>query len=157
MKTAMFISVFLLSSLGAQAAVANPVEKVLSMISGLQAKIQGEGTAAQKTYDEFAEWCEDRSRNVNFEIKEGNKDVASESATIESSTAKIASLNTKIGELADSLSTNEADLKSATIIRNAETAEFAATEKEMTSVIGTLERAIMILEKEMKKGGAGLL
>merc|ERR1719498_128485 len=127
------------------------------MISDLQAKIIKEGEVAQKTYDEFAEWCEDRSRSVGFEIKEGKKDVASETATIESSTAKIASLNTKIGELADSISTNEADLKSATTIRNQEAAEFAATEKEMVSVIDTLERAIMILEKEMKKGGAAML
>lgn len=127
------------------------------MISDLQAKIIKEGAVAQKTYDEFAEWCEDRSRNVGFEIKDGKKDVASETATIESSEAKIASLKTKIEELADAISTDEADLSAATKIRNTEAADFAKTEKEMVETIDTLERAILILEKEMKKGGAALV
>merc|ERR1719197_1202103 len=127
------------------------------MIGGLQAKIVKEGEAAQKTYDEFAEWCEERSRSVGFEIKDGKKDVAAETATIESSTAKIASLKTKIEELADAISTDEADLSAATNIRNKEAADFAATEKEMVETIDTLERAILILEKEMKKGGAAMV
>jgi chromosome segregation ATPase len=156
MKTALFC-LLMLMPLQAQAAAVNPIEKVLSMLSDLAAKITKEGTAAQKTYDEFAEWCEDRSRNVNFEIKDGKKDVESNTASIESDTAKIASLNTKIGELADAISTDEGDLKAATKIRNSEHAEFAATEKEMVSTIDTLERAILILEKEMKKGGAAMV
>jgi len=137
--------------------VANPVEKVLAMIGGLQTKIVNEGTVAQKTYDEFAEWCEDRSRSTGFEIKEGKKDVAAETATIESSAATINSLTTKIEELADSISTDEADLSAATAIRTKEAADFSATEKEMVETIDTLERAVLILEKEMKKGGAAMI
>jgi len=156
---AMAAAALLLPPLHVQAAteVANPIEKVLSMIGGLQAKIVKEGEAAQKTYDEFAEWCEERSRSVGFEIKDGKKDVAAETATIESSTAEISSLKTKIEELADAISTDEADLAAATKIRNREAADFAATEKEMVETIDTLERAILILEKEMKKGGAAMV
>jgi len=135
----------------------NPIEKVLSMISNLQAKIVREGAAAQKTYDEFAEWCEERSRSVGWEIKDGKKSVASETATIESATAEIASLQTKIEELADSITTDEADLAAATKIRHTEAADFAATEKDLLDAIDTLERAVLILEKEMKKGGAAML
>jgi len=54
----------------------NPVQKVLSMLSDLEQKILGEGHAAQKTYEEYAEWCEDRHRNVGFEIKDGKAEVA---------------------------------------------------------------------------------
>jgi len=135
----------------------NPVEKVLSMLSDLQAKIVREGQAAQKTYDEFAEWCEDRSRNVGFEIKDGKAEVSEQTATIESSTADIQSLNAKIEELADALTVDESDLKAATGIREKEAADFAATEKDLLETIDTLERAILILEKEMKKGGAALV
>merc|ERR1719316_1928117 len=98
----------------------SPVEKVLSMLSDLQAKIVREGQAAQKTYDEFAEWCEDRSRNVGFEIKDGKAEVEEQTATIESATSDIASYNAKIEELADALSTDESDLKAATGIREKE-------------------------------------
>jgi len=135
----------------------NPIEKVLSMLGNLQSKIIGEGQTAQKVYDEFAEWCEDRSRNVGFEIKDGKSEVASESATIESSTADIASLNAKIEELADALTVDESDLKSASAIRATENADFVAAEKDLVDSIDTLERAILILEKEMKKGGAAMV
>merc|ERR1719420_457112 len=121
------------------------------MLSGLEAKIIREGEAAQKTYDEFAEWCEDRSRNVGFEIKDGKAEVAEQTATIESSTASISSLNAKIEELANGLSVDEADLKAATEIRAKEAADFAATQKDLVETIDTLDRAILILEREMKK------
>merc|ERR1719254_432398 len=109
----------------------NPVEKVLMMLSDLERKIIKEGEVAQKTYTEFAEWCEDRSRNIGFEIKDGKAEVAEETATIESSIASIASYNAKIEELANGISTDEADLKAATTIRASEAADFAATEKEL--------------------------
>jgi hypothetical protein len=135
----------------------NPIEKVLSMLANLQAKIIKEGETAQKTYDEFAEWCEDRSRNVGFEIKDGKSEVSEQQATIESSTAEIASHNAKIEELADALTVDESDLKAATKIRNTEAADFSATEKDLVETIDILERAILILEKEMKKGGAAMV
>merc|ERR1719254_341028 len=135
----------------------NPVEKVLMMLSDLERKIIKEGEVAQKTYTEFAEWCEDRSRNVGFEIKDGKAEVAEETATIESSTSEIASLNAKIEELADALTVDEADLKAATEIRAKEAADFAATQKDLVETIDTLERAILILEREMKKGGAAMV
>jgi len=53
------------------ATIASPVGKVISMISDLQAKVIGEGLVAQKQYAEFAEWCEDRSSTLGFDIKTG--------------------------------------------------------------------------------------
>merc|ERR1719199_697795 len=108
---------------------ANPIEKVLSMLTDLEAKI----------------------------VKEGKNEVAEQSATIESSTANIASLNAKVEELADALSVDEADLKAATKIRNTESADFKATEKDLVETIDILERAVLILEREMKKGSAAMV
>ena len=39
----------------------------------LEAKIIKEGEGAQKVYDEFAEFCDDRSKDLGFEIKTGKK------------------------------------------------------------------------------------
>lgn len=146
-----------LASSNDQNTAVNPVEKVLSMLSSLESKIIKEGEVAQKTYNEFAEWCEDRSRNLGFEIKDGKAEVAEESATIESATSSITSYNSKIEELANSISTDEADLKAATDIRKKEAVDFSTTEKELVDSISTLERAILILEREMKKGGAAMV
>merc|ERR1719352_1227441 len=125
----------------ATAVEASPIEKILEMISDLQSKIIAEGTDAQKTYDEFSEWCSDRSTSLGFEIKTGKSDVAELSATIEEETSSIAALETKIEELSTDIKTDEADLKAATEIREKEAADFAAEEKELTTVISMLERA----------------
>merc|ERR1719337_43996 len=138
----------------AQAASATPIEKVLTMLSDLETKIIGEGNDAQKVYDEFAEFCEDRSRNVGFEIKTGKAEVKDLNAAIDMETATSESLTAKIEELSSAIAVDESDLKSATEIRAKEQAAFVAEEKELTEVISTLERAIAILEKEMSKAGS---
>ena len=66
-------------------------------------------------------------------------------------------MNSKIEELAAAMSADEADLKAATEVRNAEAADFAAEEKELVADIDTLARAVGILEKEMAKGGASMM
>jgi chromosome segregation ATPase len=136
---------------------ASPIEKIIEMISDLQAKVIGEGTDAQKTYDEYAEWCEDRSTSLGFEIKTGKAGVAELTATIQEETSSIAALETKIEELSDDIKTDEADLDAATKIREKENADFQAEEKELVEVLSMLERATSILSKEMAKSAASML
>eukprot|EP00972_Heterocapsa_arctica_P094404 13922022-Heterocapsa_arctica.AAC.1 len=50
---------------------ANSIGEVLQLISDLQTKFIGKGEASQKLYAEYAEWCEDRSKDIGFEIKTG--------------------------------------------------------------------------------------
>jgi len=135
----------------------NPIEKIMEMISDLQAKVIKEGEDAQKTYDEYAEFCEDRSTNLGFEIKTGKANVAELKATIEEETSTIAALETKIEELSNDIKTDEADLDAATKIREKENTDFKAEESELTEVISMLERATSILSKEMAKSGASML
>jgi len=153
MKCAMLM--FLMLAAPAAASQVNPIEKIMEMISDLQAKVIGEGTEAQKAYDEYAEWCEDRSKALGFEIKTGGDNVAELTATISEETASAAAHSTKIEELSSDIQTDEADLDAATKIRATEAADFAAEEKELTTVISMLERATGILSKEM--GGASML
>merc|ERR1719316_1245202 len=108
----------------------SPIEKIIQMLSDLQAKVIAEGADAQKVYDEYSEWCEDRSMNLGFEIKTGKAEVAELSATIEEETSTMAALETKIEELSTDIKTDEADLEAATKIREKEAADFAAEEKE---------------------------
>jgi len=138
----------------AHASSTDPIQKVIQMVGDLQAKILSEGNDAQKVYDEFAEFCEDRSREVGFEIKTGKQGVKDLEATIANEAATIESLNAKIEELASGIATDEADLKAATDIRTKEQGAFEAEEKELIDVIGTLARAVGIIEKEMAKTGS---
>merc|ERR1719169_160017 len=111
-------------------------------MSELQQKIIKEGEAAQKVFDEFAEWCEEESKNLQYEIKTGKAEAEELTATIEKATSDIKALDEKIGELAAAIATDEADLKAATAIRDKEHADFLAAEAELVDDVDTLERAI---------------
>jgi predicted RNase H-related nuclease YkuK (DUF458 family) len=80
--------VLALALTGAGASKADPIEKVIQMISDLETKIIGEGNDAQKVYDEFAEFCEDRSKEVGFEIKSGKQSKKDLEAAIADEAAK---------------------------------------------------------------------
>jgi hypothetical protein len=156
MKAAVFTILLVVALTSVSAASVDPIEKVLQMLSDLQSKIIGEGNDAQKVYDEFSEFCEDRSKNLGFEIKSGKQGVKDLNAAIDKEKATAESLNAKIEELASAISVDEADLSAATGIREKEQAAFEAEEKELTEVIGTLERAVSVIEKEMN-GGASMM
>jgi len=136
---------------------ASPIAKVMQMLSDLQAKILAEGAEAQKVYEEFAEFCEHRSKDLQFEIKTGKAEKADLEATIAKEIATASSLGEKIDELAAGIAADEGDLKAATAIRTKENADFSAEEAELVEVIDMLKRAIGILEREMAKGGAAML
>jgi len=150
----------LLMALALQVAHADqvsPITKVLQLMSDMQTKIIGEGEAAHATYAEFAEMCEERSKDLGFEIKTGKAEVADLKAAIDEETSIAAALDTKVEELTASIATDEADLEAATKIRKKENADFVAEEKELSEVIDALQRAIGILEKEMAKHGASMM
>jgi hypothetical protein len=138
-------AVFVLLALAvptALAADANPIQKVIQMISDLQAKVIGEGTNSHKVFSEFSEFCEDRSKELHFEIQTEQDQVASLKATIAKETANAGAATTRIEELSGELATDEADLRAATDIRTMEAAEFAATEKELSEIIDTIGRCV---------------
>merc|ERR1719456_666305 len=150
------MSVVLLALLLAPPTAASPIAKVIQMLSDLQAKILKEGQESQKVYEEFAEYCEDTSKDLGFAIKTGKTEAADLQATIDSETAKINALEAKIEETAAAIQVDEKDLKAATEIREKEAADFKATETELSETIDVIERAIAILEREMAKGASML-
>merc|ERR1719487_2024874 len=99
MKSVAAPFVLLALAFSASAGEVSPVSKVLEMISDLQSKVIGEGEASQKVYEEFSEWCEERSKTLSFEIKTGKAEVADLKATIAYEASTIASLTAKIEEL----------------------------------------------------------
>jgi len=154
MKTVIFSLLLPFAAVHASVATVNPVSKVIQLLSDLQAKIIAEGEEAHKMYSELTEWCEERSKNLGFEIKTGKSEVAELTASIDEETSIAGSLGTKVEELAASIATDEADLKAATGIREKEAADFKAEETELVDVVDTLQRAIGILEREMSKHGS---
>jgi len=147
MKFAVFAGLTAVSS-------ASPIDKIITMIGDLETKIIKEGEDAHKVYAEFAEWCEDTSKDVMYEIKTGKMNVADLKATIEKESANIDVQDSAIEDLAGQIASDEADLKAATEIRAKEESVFVSEEKDLVETLDTLERAIGIIEKEMNGGAA---
>jgi len=134
----------------------NPLGKVFELMSALEAKIIKEGEAEAKAFKEFFEWCDSASQNLNNEIKTGKKNQEKLTAKISELTSDIQVADSKIEELSGAISTNDAELKDATAIRDKEHADFAASEKELVETVDTLDRAISIISTEMAKNPAAL-
>merc|ERR1719456_238980 len=157
MQFTIVLALACLAGAPARAEETNPIAKVLEMLADLETKIIGEGEVAQKEYAEYAEWCEDKSKDLQYEIKTGKAEVESLKATIAKEEATIAALAEEIEALSAKIATAESDLKAATEIRDHEAAAFAAEEAELTEVLSALTRAIGILTSEMAKSGASML
>merc|ERR1719464_2047484 len=132
----------------------NPMSTVLQLLDELAAKLTKDGEAEAKAYHDFAEWCDDTAKNTDFAISTAEKEKARLVASIGELTSNIATASSKIDDLAGSIAAGEAELKDATLVREKEAADFAASEKELVDTIGTIGRAIGILSREMAKNPA---
>jgi len=159
MKAGCVVSIFFLllgAPVASERTQSNPLGKVFELMSALEAKVTAEGEAEAKAFKEFFEWCDTSSQNLNNEIKTGKKSQAKLTAKIDELGSDIEVAESKIEDLAEAISTNEAELKQATGIREKEAADFAAAEKELMDTVDTLDRAVSIISSEMNKNSAAL-
>merc|ERR1719364_596504 len=134
----------------------NPLSKTIELLDSLTAKITAEGEKEAKAYKAYVEWCDDASSNLKYEIKTGEAKKEDLQAAISKAAADIAAADDRIEDLSAAISADEKELKQATAVRAKENADFAASEAELVDAIDTLDRAVMVLEKEMKKNPAAL-
>merc|ERR1719498_1998861 len=133
----------------------NPIQKVIELITSLEGKLMKEGEVEQKAYEEFFEWCDDAAKNKQFEVKTATAAKEKLEATIKKAASDIEDADEKVASLVASIATDNKDLEDATVIREKEHADFAAAEAELMEGIDMLERAIGIIERNMK--GSALL
>merc|ERR1719482_1178044 len=92
--------------------------------------------------EEYTTWCDEEANTKEDAITSSKRTIGDVKATI-------GSLTTSIDELTQKISTEEADLTSATDIRNKEASDFAAAEKELVDTVDSLERATSVLKKNL--------
>jgi hypothetical protein len=155
MKSVAAVALFAAGA-SADAGQSNPLGEVVSLMHELSAKVTADGEKEEKAYKEYFEWCDDVSKNKNNEITTAKAAKGKLEASIQELTANIEAATSKIGTLAGEISTDSADLKAATYIRDKEGADFVASEKELADMVDTLGRAVGILEREMQKNPAAL-
>jgi len=128
----------------------NPIQKVIEMITQLEAKLMKEGEAEQKAYEEYFEWCDDAAKEKAFDVKTATAKKEKLEATIKKAASDIDDADEKIASLVASIAQDNKDLEDATVIREKEHADFKAAEAELMEGVDMLERAIGIIERNMK-------
>jgi chaperonin cofactor prefoldin len=134
----------------------NPLGAVVTLLNDLTAKVKKDGEAEEKAYKEYFEWCDDVSGDKQNEITTATSQKNKLEASIEELGANIEAADSQIASLTGAIATNTADLKAATFIREKESSDFIASEKELADAVDTLSRAVSILEREMQKNPAAL-
>jgi len=132
----------------------NPLGKVYELMDGLAAQITSEGEAEAKAYKGLFAWCDDSSKTVGYDIKTGTSKKEKLGAKIDETFSDVEVGTSKIADLTSAIATADKDLKGATQVRGEERKTFADSEKELVSVVDTLERATSVLEKEMAKSSS---
>merc|ERR1719420_543165 len=135
------------------ATAVSPMEKTIQLLEGLSAKIVKEGEVEAGLYEKFTHYCNDESKETQFEVKTSKADAERASAAVADETAKIGAAEAKIEELSSTIATAEKDLAAATKIREKENVDFEKGQAELMEGVSMLERAIAIIEREMAKTG----
>mmetsp|Transcript_15651 Transcript_15651/g.41443 ORF Transcript_15651/g.41443 Transcript_15651/m.41443 type:complete len:705 (+) Transcript_15651:71-2185(+) len=138
------------------AETSNPLGKVLDLMDELAAKVTKEGEVEVKAFKEYFDWCDDTAKNGQFAIQTATKQVEKLTAKIAQLTGDIQAGDENIAELASAIATAEKELADATLIREKEASDFAASEHELVDAVDTLDRAVGILQKEASKNPAAL-
>merc|ERR1719331_2644608 len=102
---------------------------------------------------EFSKYCDDETNEREDAITSAARTINEASAAEEDASGSIASLTAEAEELASKISASEADLSSATYIREDERKAFEAAEAELVETVDTLSRALVVL----KRGQTGFM
>jgi len=130
----------------------SPVNKVLELLNKLEKRIQYQGEVESKQYSEFAEWCEDQSREKEYEIEQGTAQSADLAATIEQTSGELVTRDAEVNDISQVIAANDGDLKAAREIRGKEHSNFLEEEKELVDTVDTLIRAQAVLSRQLRKG-----
>jgi len=130
-----------------EAAKNRPVSKVITLLKDMLKQLEKEAEEDEEVYDKLACWCETNDKEKTKSIADAEARIADLTTKIEELTASSARLNTEIKNLEKEVASNQAALDKATAIRQKELAEFNEEEKDLLGSISALKSAITVLSK----------
>jgi len=99
--------------------------------------------------EEYTTWCDEEANEKEDAITSSKRTIGDLEATIEDAKATILTLTASIDELTSKISTSETELAKASDIREKEHEVFVASEKELVDTVDSLERAMVVLKKNL--------
>jgi len=127
------------------------MEKVITLLKDLSAKVTEEGKKEAAEYDKYACFCKEQASDKLYAIEQSEKKIADLKAQIEKVEADIAQLNTEITELSKKISELEKEIKEKTEKREKEHEAYLVKAKDMDEAITACAAAIKALRDSKKE------
>lgn len=126
----------------------SPVAKVIELLREMYNKSSAESDAEEVKASKFGEECNQSITYLSEDVQTAQEGIDDQDATITKCVADIGNLDDEIAVLDEGTFMDEADLKNAQEIRNAEKKTFDETHKDYTESLSALGRAIQLLKSK---------
>merc|ERR1719161_410473 len=135
------VLIFFCLAAGAQATSVTPMQKVITLLKDLSAKVAAEGKKEAAQYDKFACFCKEQADEKLYNIEKSDAKIADLKADIKELEADINELNSDISDLSKQISDLESEIKTKTEKRDKQHKEYQAKAKDMNEAIDACEAA----------------
>lgn len=136
------------AALLAEAVQVTPTQQVITMLTELKAKGEKMLETEQKTYAAYAEWVDDESKRLGFEIQDGEKKIEELTAFASKADSDAAELGREVEALDAEIAKLEGEKKAATDMRATEHDEYLKVSQDYGESVDALQRAIQVVKSQ---------
>jgi predicted nucleic acid-binding Zn-ribbon protein len=129
------------------AATANPVRKVVTMLQGLQAKISAEGDKEKELYDKYMCYCKTSGGDLAKGIADAQTKIPQLQSDIAENEAKLAQLKLDVEAHKADRTAAKAAMATATALREQEKAKFDKENADLKANLAAIAKAVAAIEK----------
>merc|ERR1719277_1056175 len=133
---------------GSIASGVTPTQQVINMMTEIKSKGEKMMDEEKKVYAQYAEWVDDESKRLGFDIIDGNRQIEELIAYISKAESDVKTLSGEIGELNSEITRLSADKAEATEIREKQHAEYLTISQDYSESVSALKRAIQVLSSQ---------
>jgi len=131
------------------AAHANPIRKVVSMLQNMQKKVEAEGEKEKEMFDKYMCYCKNSGGDLSKSIADADTKVPSLGADIKAAEAKNSQLKEDLKQHQVDRSAAKAAVAAATALREKEAVAYAKEEDEASATIAAVNKAVTALQNGM--------
>eukprot|EP00429_Kryptoperidinium_foliaceum_P087027 CAMPEP_0176198822 /NCGR_PEP_ID=MMETSP0121_2-20121125/8247_1 /TAXON_ID=160619 /ORGANISM="Kryptoperidinium foliaceum, Strain CCMP 1326" /LENGTH=662 /DNA_ID=CAMNT_0017537677 /DNA_START=79 /DNA_END=2067 /DNA_ORIENTATION=+ len=132
----------------AAAVAVTPTQQVITMLTEMQTKGDKMMEDERKTYAVYAEWVDDESKRLSFEIQDGQKRIDELLAFIAKADSDVERLGREIGELNAEIDRLEGEKSKATQTRKEEHEEYVKVSMDYSESVDALARAVQVVSAQ---------
>jgi len=137
-----------------EAAQANPIRKVVTMLQTMQKKVEAEGEKEKELFDKFMCYCKNSGGDLATSIADAETKVSELPSAVEEAEGQLGQLKEDLKKAQTDRAAAKTAIAEATAIREKEAGEFATLSTDLKTNIAAVGKAVAAIEKGA--GGAFL-